>query len=64
MPDVWSAVAASGPLALVLGFACLQLWRKLEAMEKKIDAKDQQMFDLLKSLAAEARENDGGRPNG
>jgi hypothetical protein len=54
LDDVWSAIAAGGPVAVVLGVGLTvvwtKLWGKLEALEVQNSALATQMIDFLREL--------------
>lgn len=49
--DILKGPLASSPLALVLGYACWVLWRKLESKDAQLKALNEKMVTQLLSLA-------------
>jgi hypothetical protein len=54
LDEVWSAIAAGGPVAVVLGVGLAVVWTKLwckfEALEAQNSALAKQMIDFLREL--------------
>jgi hypothetical protein len=51
LTEIGKSVAASGPLAAVLGYAVLRLWNKLEEKDKALEACRKEMIERLLELA-------------
>lgn len=56
-PKVWESLVASGPLAMVLGAACVLLWRAWQA-ERDGRAKDEERCRQELKAAQDARIGD------
>jgi hypothetical protein len=64
LDDIWQAIAAGGPVAVVLAFGLTivwtKLWGKLEALEAQNASLASEWIKFLRELAASKREDSNG----